>query len=293
MLGRKRGRGGAQPVYPVGRERLLDQRRDALGVDARRRPGRSPCRPRSACSPACPGRPSAVGSRRGDLRHAFGAQVEHQQQVALRGGHFSRHAQALSRGWRGSAPAMRSWSTCTSTFSADLPAASVSVANSGLGYLFVGFRRELADVAVVVLQRLLLLAFQAAVDEQHDHDQQHDADAGGHAAAHHQGVLVEPTAGPLRRRGRRGRGRAAAGGARGARADGRGAVSSPSSKNDKSYRSFAGTSGRAQYDCRRPPAGTTPATSRSVRAFLARPCREAGPTGGERRTRWSRCTPSS
>ena len=63
----------------------------------------------------------------------------------------------------------------------------------------IRFLREFADVVVVVLQRLLLLAFQAAVDHEHDDDQQPDRDARGDPPADHQRVLVGgPRSGALR-----------------------------------------------------------------------------------------------
>ena len=68
------------------------------------------------------------GQQRRELRHPFDAQVERQQQVALGRGHFARARSGPWRGRRWLCAWMRSWSICTSTSSADLPAALVSAA---------------------------------------------------------------------------------------------------------------------------------------------------------------------
>ena len=187
--------------------------------------------------------------------------------------------------------AIRSWSICSSTFSADLPAAPAQLREQRLGHLLIGFLRELADFAVVVLQRLRLFAFHAAVDHQHDHDQQHQRDdPAAHAAAHHQRVLVGPS--PAAPAARPRRGRARRGGPRrrlgrpGRRA---GAVSSPSSKNDKSNRSLQGLLEGHQYDCA--PRSVSRACNFSVTADFPRAAAGTRLQGGERGTRWSRSDP--
>ena len=150
------------------------------------------------------------GEERGKLRHRFDAQVDQEQQVSLGGGHRSRHAQAF----RAVREVLRLDAQLIDLHVDVQRGLARRVGERGeqrLGHVFVGVARHLAHVAVVVLHRLRALAFQTAVDDQHDDDQQHDAHADGHAPAHHQGVLVDrkrvcrllrtPGSWPLRRAG--------------------------------------------------------------------------------------------
>ena len=240
MFGRKRLGAVRQARDPVGRQRLLDQRHDALGVDdvggeedlhvagdlgagllglARRAP--SAAAPRSSSSLPRAGRTSAAG--RCCAEAISPGTLRPLARVAI------------------VCACLSSSSTCCSTSSADLLAAFGQRHEQRAARPARRIPARAADFAVVGLQRLLLFAFQAAVDHQHDHDQHHDRRrpppqrrrtisvcwsspegprAADGAAA---GVAATPS-----------RGRSPTGRCRGARDDGRGAVSSSSSKNDKS-----------------------------------------------------------
>ena len=232
----------AQARDPVRRRASAGSAARRAGSRSRRRPGRSPCRRRSSCSPAWPARraPSARSAAILAIPSTRRSSASSRSRCAR--GHFAGHAQPLRRAWRGPAPACAVGRPAARLRAPTCSAAFVSATNSGLDDLRVRFLRDLADFVVVGLQRLLLFAFQAAVDHQHDHDQQHDRrrpppSGGGPSACAGRG--------PTRRRAADGAaaaaaarpapgGRSATGRCRGVRDDGRGAVSSSSSKNDKS-----------------------------------------------------------
>ena len=82
-----------------------------------------------------------------------------------------------------------------STSSADFRLALGERREERLGDLFVGFLGEPADVRGCRFSVTSLPGFSGSRSRQHDHDQQHHADAGRHPPAHHQRVLVGARAG--------------------------------------------------------------------------------------------------
>ena len=137
----------------------------------------------------------ALPSQRGggqsrDLGERFCAQVQREQQVALRRGQLRGHAKGLCAG--GEALGLDAELVDLHLdVERRLAARAEQRREQRAGDVFVGFVGDLARAAVVVLERLRFFAFQAAIDDQDDHDQQHHADARRHAAAHHHRVLVE------------------------------------------------------------------------------------------------------
>src|SRR5439155_1597807 len=181
----------------VRRQRLLDQGSHALGEE--HVGGEEDLHvPRHLGAGLFALAPERRGNQRRDLGHAFSAQVHRHQQRSLGARHVARNAQML--GFRGDVLRRQ----------AQLVDLNIHVerrlaAGAGQGReqrardLRVGFLRQFADVSVVVLQRLLLLTFQTAVDEQHDQDQEHYRHARRDAAAHHQRVAVYRRPAPMLR----------------------------------------------------------------------------------------------
>ena len=261
-------------VDPVGVERFLDQRRDPLRVD--HVGGQEDLHVagdlRAACL-LCP--PERRREQRGDLRDRLRRGSPGPQEVrcapVMSPGTLSPLARVASF-----CASTRSWLTCTSTSSADLPCRARSAVKRGLDDLRLGFARDFPRPRGCSPSATALLRFQAAVDDQDDDDQQHDGDAGGDPAADHQRVLVVARAArPARPRGR-GRGALAARPGGGARLPTRGV--SPSSKNDKSLCSLCRSGGPSMTAG---PLAGDPATSPSP----ASPARAAGAALARRRTR--------
>ena len=106
-----------------------------------------------------------------------------------------RRARRSSRPRRVCASARRrSWLICVCTSTGDVPPV-VSASKNCVG-VGVGLLDDARDVAVVVLQRVLLAAVEAAVDAEHEHDDHDQADARRDEAAHAQllGVRARPAA---------------------------------------------------------------------------------------------------
>ena len=187
---RQRTRGGCGYTVDTARgERLPDQRSDPLRVDHVR--GQEDLhvagdvRQRLLAFAA-----QRCRRQRGELRERFGPQVQREQQVALRCRHRPRHAQAL--GARGEVLRLDALLVDLDLHvQRRLGACAGKRREQRRCDAFVVFVRDLAQGAVVVAQRLLLFAFQAAVDDQDDHDQQDHPDSKRNAPAHHHGVLVD------------------------------------------------------------------------------------------------------
>jgi len=175
-------------VDPVRAERFLDQGRHPLRVDhvggkeGLHRPGDLADRVLVLAAERC----RQLG---GDLVEAFGAEVHRAQQVALRPAHLGGHLQflgplSLFLGFDAELVDLRL------DVQRRLARGARQCREQRFGDLCFGFLDDFAGLVVVVLQALGLLRFQAAVDQQHDQDQQHHRDAGRDSPAHHQGVLV-------------------------------------------------------------------------------------------------------
>ena len=187
-VGQRVGARGGDPMHARRGELFLDQGRHPLRVDhvggeedlhvARDQ------RDRLFTLPAEGG-----GRERCDLRDAFGAQVEHELEVALRRRHLRGHAQIL-----GAIADFLGLHAQLVDLQLDvqrgLRARSAEGAEQRPGDLRVGFAHEFVHRAVVVLEFLLLVTAQTAGHEHDDQDQQHHADPRGPAPAHHHRVVI-------------------------------------------------------------------------------------------------------
>ena len=158
-FGRKRLGARAQARECRSRRASAGSAARRAGSRSRRRPGRSPCRRRSACSPAWPGRRARCGTSAAILV----SPSTRRSSASSR----SRWAPAISPGTLRPLARVASFCACDAQL-VDLHlhverrlAGGVGRAptNSGCGDLFVGFLGDPADVAVVVLQRLLSSGF--------------------------------------------------------------------------------------------------------------------------------------
>ena len=134
--------GGALPLDAAGRERLLDQRRDALGPDhvggqeQLHRAGDVAARLLVALTA------SAVRTRFAIFASPSERRLKASSRLRCARLHFAGHAQALARAKRRVWACSRSWLTSSSTSSADLPDAPASVSNNGSRDLLIGFLRR-------------------------------------------------------------------------------------------------------------------------------------------------------
>ena len=173
-------------------ERLLDQRRDARLVDDVR--GQEVLHVPGDPRDGVPGRLAAAEGRRevgGDLAQALGAEVEREQELVVRGLHVvgdvevARAAGVLV----GREPQLVDLDLQVLA----LLGAVAEQAEERLADVAVGARDDRRDVAVVVLERVLLLARDAALDAEDDDDDQEQRDAQADGLADADGLAVGPS----------------------------------------------------------------------------------------------------
>ena len=167
-------------------EHLLDERRGAPVVDdVGGREGLHLAGDRGH------GRDGGGGVRRqgggqllGDLAHRLLDQRQREEQVALCGGHVARDADAL--GLLGEALGAEAQLVDVRLHIRRGVVRAAGKRREELVGVGVGLLDDARHVAVVVLQRLLLAALQAAVDAEHEEQHDDDADPERRDAAHHE-----------------------------------------------------------------------------------------------------------